>query len=287
MMAMLNIADKIVMTGLGLRVRSFLLFIGFQTLATFIIIALLDPYTSIPTTTWIRGVGVGIMWGIGSPVILWSLSREEVSRITPVSQSHPMLAVIFAVIFLGESLSVLESVAVVLAIGGVFLAALNFSGTGGRITISRSVGILLVAVAIVAVAQTMLKTVTDELSFWQALGLRSGGMAMVMLPMNLRRDIVGELFTFMRGRKELGALAVDVGFATIAMSLITFAIANGPLSLTSAIVGTTPLIVFFLSVFLSWKTPLPLEETLTFGVVTQKLSAAALVVSGLVLIALV
>jgi hypothetical protein len=52
-------------------------------------------------------------------------------------------------------------------------------------------------------------------------------------------------------------------------------------------VGTTPLIVFFVSVFLSWKTPLPLEETLTFGVVTQKLSAAALVVAGLVIIALV
>jgi hypothetical protein len=91
----------------------------------------------------------------------------------------------------------------------------------------------------------------------------------------------------MRGRREFGALAIDVGFATIAMSLITYAIANGPLSLTSAIVGTTPLIVFFVSVFLSWKTPLPLEETLTFGIVTQKLTAAALVVSGLVIIALV
>ena len=287
MMAMLNIADKIVMTGLGLRVRSFLLFIGFQTFATFVIIALLDPYTSIPSETWIRGVGVGVMWGIGSPVLLWSLSREEVSRITPISQSHPMLAVIFAVIFLGETLSVLESVAIVLALGGVFLAALNFFGNGRRFTISRTVGILLVAVVVVAVAQTMLKTVTDDLSFWQALGLRSGGMAIVLIPMNFRRDITAELIRFSRGRREFGALAVDVGFATVAMSLITYAIANGPLSLTSAIVGTTPLIVFFVSVFLSWGTPLPLEETLTFGVVTQKLMAAALVVSGLVMIALV
>jgi len=286
-MAMLNIADKIVMTGLGLRVRSFLLFIGFQTLITFIIVAFMDSYTGMPTDAVIKGVGVGVMWGIGSPAILWSLSREEVSRITPISQSHPMLAVVFAVLFLGESLSVVESVAAVLAIGGVLIAALDFSGKGGRIPISRSVGILLVAVAIVAVAQTMLKTVTDDISFWQALGLRSGGMAMVMLPMNLRRDIAIELFTFMRGRREFGALAIDVGFATIAMSLITYAIANGPLSLTSAIVGTTPLIVFFVSVFLSWKTPLPLEETLTFGIVTQKLTAAALVVSGLVIIALV
>ncbi|NQW17102.1 MAG: EamA family transporter [Chloroflexi bacterium] len=286
-MAMLNIADKIVLTGLGLRVRSFLLFIGLQSLITFIVISLVDPYTSVATETWIRGIGVGVLWGFGSPVILWSLSREEVSRITPISQSHPLLAVIFAVIFLGESLSVMESVAAALAIGGVLLAALKLSGTGDRITISSTVGILLVAVAVVAVAQTLLKTVTDDLSFWQALGLRSAGMAFVLIPMNMRPDIASELIRFARGRKQLAALAIDVGFATVAMSLITFAIANGPLSLTSAIVGTTPLIVFFLSVLLSWKTPLPLEETLTTGVVTQKLVAAALVVSGLVMIALV
>ena len=62
---------------------------------------------------------------------------------------------------------------------------------------------------------------------------------------------------------------------------------TGPLSLTNAIVGTTPMIVFFASMLLAWKTPLLLNETLTTRVVAQKMVAAGMVVSGVVLIALV
>ena len=98
MFAVLNITDKIIMTGLGLRVRSFLLFIGFQTLLTVAIIAAVNPFPSMSAETFARGLGAGLLWGVGSPLILWSLSREEVSRVTPISQSHPLLVVILAIV---------------------------------------------------------------------------------------------------------------------------------------------------------------------------------------------
>ena len=147
-------------------------------------------------------------------------------------------------------------------------------------------GYLIVGVTVIAIGQTLIKTVTDDLSFWHALGLRSAGMAIVLIPMNLRWDITGELATFARSRKASLVLAFDAGTATVALALITFAIATGPLSLSNAIVGTTPMIVFFASMLLAWKLPLLLDETLTARLVAQKMVAAGMVVSGVVLIAL-
>ena len=287
MFAVLNITDKVVMSGLGLRVRSFLLFIGFQTAITGLVIAIVNPYPSLPAETWIRGFGIGILWGVGSPLILWSLSREEISRVTPISQSHPLLTVILAVVLLGESLSALEVVAATLAIGGALLAAVKFAKTGGKFTLSSTVGYLVIAVIFVSLGQTLVKTVTDDLSFWHVLGLRGAGMGMVLIPMNLRRDIAADLIRFARGTKTSFALAIDAGAATVALALITYSIANGPLSLTSAIIGTTPLVVFFMSAILASKTRLLLDETLTRKVMTQKLVAASMVVTGIVIIALV
>ena len=197
-----------------------------------------------------------------------------------------MLVVLLAVLVHGERLSVLQSVAVALAIGGAMLAAVRLREDGGRITLSSTIGYLIVGVTVIAFGQTLIKTVTDDLSFWHALALRSAGMAIVLIPMNLRWDIASELVTFSRRWKASLALTIDAGVATVALTLITFAIAKGPLSLTNAIAGTTPMIVFFASMLLAWKLPLLLDETLSKWVVTQKMIAASMVVTGVVIIAL-
>ena len=108
--AVVSITDKVIMSGMGLRVRGFLLFIGFQVLAMAVVIAVLNPFPdSIEAAVYAKGLAVGLLWGVGAPLILWTLSREEVSRIAPIFQSYPLLVVLFAVVLLGESLSGLES----------------------------------------------------------------------------------------------------------------------------------------------------------------------------------
>jgi drug/metabolite transporter (DMT)-like permease len=274
------------MTNLGLRSRAFLLFIGFQTFTTFAVIAAVNQYPSLPAEFWLKGIGVGIFWGFGAWLILWSLSRDEVSRVTPISQSYPLITVIFAVVLLGESLSALETVAVVLAAIGAILAALRFSNGSQPIALSGTFGYLLIAVFLLAGGQTLLKTIADDVSFWQTLGLRGAGMAIVLLPMNLRSEIASELLRFVRKPKAVVVLTIDVGLATAALALLMFAIANGPLSLTSAIAGSTPLILFFATVLLARKFPELLGETLSTRLMIQKLTAAILVVTGLTIIAL-
>jgi uncharacterized membrane protein len=283
-LAVVTITDKVIMTGMGLRVRGFLLFIAFQTLATVVIVAIVNPFPSAALDVYIRGIGVGLMWGVSAPLMLWTLSREEVSRVTPISQSHPLLVVIFAVVLLGESLSLVESIAAALAIGGAILAALRLSDAG-RVRLSGSLAYLGVAVVIIALAQILLKTVTDDLSFWHALALRSAGMSFVLLAMNLRKDLLIDLGRFMWSWRQSTTLAIDAGAATTSMALITFAIATGPVSLANAFASTTPLFVFLASMLLVWKTRLLREEIVDRLAVAQKLIAAGMVVGGLVLIA--
>lgn len=283
--AVVNITDKVIMTGMGLRVRSFLLFIGFQTLITFVVVAIVNPFPSLNSEVYVRGLGVGLMWGVSAPLVLWTLSREEVSRVTPISQSHPLLVVIFAVVLLGESLSLLESIAAALAIGGAVLAAIRLSDAG-QIRLSSSLAFLGIAVVIIALAQILLKTVTDDLSFWHAMALRSGGMAFVLMLMNFRPTFLAELGRFMASPSKFMVLGIDAVAATIAMTAITFAIAVGPVSLANAFASTTPLFVFFATVFLAWKTRLLADEALDRRAVIQKLLAATMVVGGLALIAL-
>jgi uncharacterized membrane protein len=284
-LAVVTITDKVIMTEMGLRVRGFLLFIGFQTLATVIIVAIVNPFPSAALDVYVRGIGVGLMWGVSAPLMLWTLSREEVSRVTPISQSHPLLVVIFAVVLLGESLSLAESIAAALAIGGAILAALRLSDAG-QVRLSGSLAYLGVAVVIIALAQILLKTVTDDLSFWHALALRSAGMSFMLLAINLRKNILADLGRFMWSRRHSTVLAIDAGAATTSMALITFAIATGPVSLANAFASTTPLFVFLASMLLVWKTRLLREEIVDRLAVTQKLIAAGMVVGGLVLIAL-
>lgn len=274
------------MTGLGLRVRGFLLFIGVQVLLMAVVILLVNPLpASIEPGVLARGLAVGLMWGSGAPLILWTLNREEVSRVAPIFQSYPLLVVVFAVALLGESLTLVESLAALLAIGGAVLAAVKLSDEG-RVHFSSALAYLGVATVVIALAQVLLKTVTDDLSFWHASALRSAGMAFVLIPMNLRPVIARDLGRFMRAPRSLLALLLDAGAAVIAMLLITFAIASGPVSLVNAVVSASPLFVFFTSVAVAWKMPLLLGETLTRGVIIQKLAATAMVVSGLALLAL-
>ena len=283
--AIMSITDKVIISGMGLRVRGFLLFIGFQGVAMAVVIAVLNPFPgSIDVGVYARGLAVGLMWGMGAPLILWTLSREEVSRVGPIFQSYPLLVVLFAVLLLGERLTALESLAAALAISGALLAAVKLSA-GGRVHLSSALGYLAVAMVVVSLAQVLLKTVTDDISFWHATALRSAGMAVVLIPMNLRPVIARDLGRFISAPKSALALGVDAVAAVAAMILITFAISAGPVSLVNAVISAGPLFVFFGSTMVAWKTKLLLEETLTRGVIVQKLIATSMVVSGLTLLA--
>ena len=273
------------MNTLGLGIRSFLLFIGFQCFVMCIAISIFSPFPfDIDLDIYIRGLLMGIMWGLAAPLIITAIAREEVSRAAPIFQSYPLLVVLLAVVFLGENLSQYEFLAVMLAIGGAVLSALKFTDNK-RVKFSEVTLYLVVAIVLVSISQILLKTVTDDLSFWHALVFRYFGMAIVLMLLYLRKSYVAEIYHFMKKPYASFALTIDVGAAVSASALLTYAIAKGPVSLASAVVSASPLIVFFMSVLVAAKTPWLATEQLGQKVLVQKFIATLMVVTGLTVLA--
>lgn len=273
------------MNTLGLGVRSFLLFIGLQCLVVCVAICIVSPFPfDIDLDIYIRGLLMGIMWGLAAPLIITAIAREEISRAAPIFQSYPLLVVLLAVVFLGENLSQYEFFAVMLAIGGAVLSALKFADNK-RVKFSEVTLYLVVAIVLVSISQILLKTVTDDLSFWHALVFRYFGMAIVLMFLYLRKSYVAEIYHFMKKPYASFALTIDVSAAVSASALLTYAIAKGPVSLASAVVSASPLIVFFMSVLVAAKTSWLATEQLGQKVLVQKFIATLMVVTGLTVLA--
>lgn len=69
------------------------------------------------------GLLMGISWGVGTVVFLYALEIGKVSLIVPLTALYPAIAVILAVIFLGETLGPREIAGIALAIiAGMLLA---------------------------------------------------------------------------------------------------------------------------------------------------------------------
>ena len=110
-------------------------------------------------------------------------------------------------------------------------------------------------------------------------------MAIVLMLLYLRKSYVAEIYHFMKKPYASLALTIDVGAAVSASALLTYAIAKGPVSLASAVVSASPLIVFFMSVLVAAKTPWLATEQLGQKVLVQKFIATLMVVTGLTVLA--
>ena len=66
-------------------------------------------------------IGSGILWGISAVMFLRVLFAQEVSRAVPVFALHPIFTAVIAVTFLGELLTAIHWVAIVVSVLGAML----------------------------------------------------------------------------------------------------------------------------------------------------------------------
>ena len=281
-----SVNDKIILSRLGLRLGSLSFSIGFGQLLIAALIFGLLGLPSAPAATMLKAVAVGMLWGGGLLLMFWMLTREEVSRVTPVFHTYPVFVALMAVFLLGEELTWMKWVAVALAVGGAVLVSGNPPGTGGSFQLRPMFAFLLLGAFLVACAQLILKTIVDDLSVWHLLALRALGIFIAMSLPTLRPSVFGELCRFVRTWQ--GAVTI-VGIDTIGAFagniLLVIAMSEGPVSLVSTIIGTRPLFVFGFTVALGWRAAWVLQEKLGRREIAMKLVSASMVVAGLALIA--
>ena len=169
--------DKAVLSRFGLSSSGLSLFVGGNQLVLATVVLLIVPLESPGRNAILGGLGAGAFQGLGLALMFYMLKREDVSRVIPIFQTSPIFVFMLALVFLDESLSLLQWLAVFLAVAGAVLAATKRSEVSGALRPSPAFAVLFLAAAAVGVSQLLVKVTTDDVSVLEhgdAAGIRDG-----------------------------------------------------------------------------------------------------------------
>lgn len=282
-----TIGDKYILSNLKLRLASFYLFVGASQLVISVVILLVNPVSGFVVRESLAAFGGGLLWGIGLLMMFWVLQREEASRVTPVWQSSPIFVALIAVFLLGESLAWYHWIAILMVVVGATAVSVGRGQLGRGFVLRPGFFMLLAGALIIGVAQVLLKVAAGELSVWHSMAFRGLGLFVAMGPAYLTPRNLRSLWEFARtpGRAPVLLATESIG-PFLGNLLLLIAIANGPVSLVSALLGTRPLFVLAIALVIGLLARNVLAEGMSRGDIVLKGASSALVVGGIFLIAL-
>ncbi len=167
---------------------------------------------------------------------------SDVSRIVPVLDAYPLFVMVMAVVWLGEEVTFFKWGAALLVMAGVMVASFAQTLPGNRLQINRSVLAVFTASAGIALYTVLAKSASSEVSVWQMYAI-SWLFAFPGVMAAARVSGMGQVAAALRSK---GALAL-VGLAQVVVVLAFWcgltAIDQGPISLSSAIMSTRPVLL--------------------------------------------
>ena len=276
------IAQKYAFQKHSINVYAFGLFGGAVHLTIGSIILVINPlpegwaFTPVMATMAAGGFGAVV-----NLMIFTVVRREkEVSRIVPVVDTHPMFIAVLAVFFLGESLTPLKWLTIGMVLTGALIASLRQSLPGSRVRIGRPFFLLLAASFGMAVMAILVKYALGHLETVHVYALFTSAAAPVYLAAVLLSTSWAETKRTIRNRSALSITGIAIGAQLIAFTTGITALALGPVSLASAIMGTRPLIVLVYMTFVGFFLPRILSEPSSRSSLMAKGTAALLVTVG-------
>lgn len=223
----------------------------------------------------------GLLWGSGLWLYMFVLRTGEVSRVSPVFHTYPALVAVLGVTFLGERLSWIGWIAVMLTIAGaIIISSKGVPATQGRL-LDRFFALLMLASLLAAAGQIVSKYALNNAPFWDVFAYRNIGTALpffALLSKGSLRDFVGAL------THPVGRYLIILGefmFAPVTVLLSLVAVNMGPVSVVSALLGTRPVFIFLYSAILSMPMFKMMDEPLNRSILAVKATAIAMVVAGL------
>jgi len=285
--AAVSIGDKRIISNLGLRLGSFFVFVGTTQLSIGLaIIAIAGWPHAAPASALLSSYAGGFLWGSALMLVFFVLQREEVSRVTPVAQSSPVFAAIFAVLFLGETLAWYGYLAVLFVVAGAAGVSLGRNGRGlAAFAVRPTFFMLLAGAAMIGLAQLLLKVASEDLGVWHNMAFRGIGLwTPITLPW-LRQPYISGLAAWLKHPSNaVSLLLTDSLGPRTGNFLLLMAIANGPVALVSALLGSRPVFVLAGALFLGLFAKGFINERFTKADLLIKGAATASVVTGVVII---
>ena len=227
----------------------------------------------------------GILYMSAIYFYLQALQTEEASTVAPFFQAAGIFGLILGYFVLGEKLSLLQIIGVLLIIAGSVLLSLRL-GQGTNRVKKRLVILMLACALAIALSSLIFKffAVRDEFwttTFWNFAGQALFGVILMLIAANRRQ------FKKMMRANAGAVLSVNVANELINLGGnlgMRYTLLFVPLGIVQAISSTTPFFVLSFGVVLSLFFPKLGREEIGFASLMQKIIAATLVIAGVLLI---
>lgn len=283
--AVISLGDKWMLTNLKLRIESFNLFVGCTQLVTGGVVLAVLGFPDSPLSSVGYAYAGGMLWGVGLILFFWALQREQIGRVVPVSQTSPIFAAFLGVFFLGENIEWWGWLAVLLVVGGAVIVSANpqqvLSGGFSKIYLYVVVG-----AAIIGFAQLLLKESSGDLNVWHNLAFRGLGLFNTLGLPFVRPSVIRDLQKIMtRPRAAIPIVIIEGIGPVFGNGLLLLALANGPVSLVSALLGTRPVFVLLLTFAFAPIAKREISEKFSRVDIATKTISVAAVVGGVAIIA--
>ena len=283
--AVVNIFDKRVIHGFASTPLTLPFLVAiFQPLLGIIILLIADNPDGFSFWPYFSGFSSGMLFGLSGLIMIWTMFRNEVSRIVPIVQTFPVFTVLVAFVFLGEQLTMLQLFAIVLAVlGGIVISVRYESGISRSNLINKSLAPLILSSFLLSVAYVAQKLAVTSLPLLVAHGLRSVGLAPVFGAFAIRREPIEDVIRLIKGRTMALPLVMinELIIANCSLFLTVWAISLGPVSLVSAIVSTRSLFLLLYTTILGFISKEFLGEEISWISVLLKLVATTMIVLGI------
>jgi len=283
--ALVSIFDSYLLTRRMPGLRVFLLLSGVVYLVYGLILVYLFP---LPEGIGIVPILVAIVSGIfrtaGVTIMIFTLKREEVSRVLPVYHTYPIFVAIIAIPLLGESLNYLHWLAIIIVVAAAAIISVEKSSTGSTSRLSRSFLLLFISSLCMAVSDTTSKYSLSYLSFWNVYTISLFCMGSISWLISIRPDTIKQLSEMKQKSQTITILFCNEIMAPVAMGLMFWAQSRGPISLVSTILATRPVFVAIYSIILGLVFPGFLMRTSSGRVIIIRFIATILIVGGISII---
>jgi len=249
---------------------------GFTMFLIFTLFSLVSNPLALPPLTALSSFLAGVFYIFAINLLYRSSEKEEISRVIPIIELNPLIVLVISFAFLGEILSPVKYVGIIILILGTVLVSVKRKTT----MVKRSVfAIALMSGFLYAMRNIFLEISSAEtlLSVLSWVGL--GGLVVGLAFLSKHHPHIRK-----KAKKGLTHVIIGNILAVIAFFLFVNAIFIGSVSLVTAVVCTNIFFVFVIATILSRSHTHIIKEEMRESTLLLKLAAIVLVFLGLLLI---
>jgi len=279
--AIANTTDKYIVGNWVKNPVVLIIFVGLIGLLAGILIYFIHGFSEMSLRNVLLAFAAGFSYVSMLVFYFRAAKMDEISRVVPLSFLASLFILVFASLFLGEILTMLNYSGVVsLVFGAIIISLKNIH----KFKLSGSFWLMVVSSFSFAVYAVITKYLLGEADYWTVFSYIRIGVFIAIIPIIYFN--FSELIFFVKksGKRISGLVSLNETIRLSGGLFITIASSTGSVTLANALAAIQPFFVLFFTIILSAFYPQIIKEENGKSAVVTKLFAITLMFIGAILI---